>query len=243
MSTNPFKLYDKGTKTGQALAALQSSVHRTRGLTTVDFTGGPVVDGETVTVTLADGRAFVFEFDDDSSVVAGNIAVDITGNASDSDDADDLQSVMATSFLGIAQTFRSAAGATEQVLIVSAGQASVGASVAAAATGVVTEGVRGDVNHGAPVQEVQTRTPTAIEVTNGVMYFAFAFVPAIAEVTVRDGSGLPKAWDGVVAYPAGVSVVAADNGGAVDWSAADTVTCRAWSENLAFDDLTNVVFD
>ena len=73
-----------------------------------------------------------------------------------------------------------------------------------------------------------SRSPTALEVTEGLMFFAFDRASVEAVVTVTDVTGLQKVWDGLKAVLSLNDILTLDNSGAVDWDADDTVTVESY---------------
>lgn len=71
---------------------------------------------------------------------------------------------------------------------------------------------------------VQTRVPTAVEITMGLMYFSFDFVPSVKQIAVNVTAtpGVASGWDGSFSID-GNRVVLADDG-AVNWDGTETVT-------------------
>ena len=73
---------------------------------------------------------------------------------------------------------------------------------------------------------MQSRVPSAAEVTDGSMQFAFPFTVGHVHAEVRvTATGVVVAWVGALTKTG--NVVALGNGGAVDWAATDTVTVVA----------------
>ncbi len=223
-----------GTETlkGRALGAASGGVHRTRGVATVRITND-VADTEEVTVTLADGRVFVFEFDTDATVTVGNIAVDVSGGVTPVLATAALRSVMQANLP--AQVTNPSAN---EVHVIAAGLAMVGATFAetmGGADNVVDGAMKGEVSHGSPNLQASSRVPTADEVALGLLFFPQAFLNVDGWVIrVEDGAGATVAWNGVaVKEVAGVQL---DNSGGVDWSAADTVHILVWGRNDAAED-------
>ncbi len=216
--------------------SLAGVTHRTRGVGNWTFTG-QVADGETVTLTLADGTAIVFEFDDNSSVAAGNVAVDITGNASAADDVADLNAALLAVGGGVTGMQPYARSATQY--LIAAGPLGAGATLTDAATNVASESMKGDVPHGSPQVLVANRTPTAQEVTDGVLLIAADFLITGFSITVKTGATV-KAWDGATLIELG-AVLSLDNAGAVDWTTGDTITALIYGTNVDWE--TKVVFD
>lgn len=252
MSGNPFQgTADSATDRGRVDLAVAGVSHRTRGVGWFALTG-VVADGETVTITpfvpdYAQGvgpgpsspannpAPIVFEFDDDSDVAAGNIAVDVSGGLDAANATTQLQAAAATALIGIGQTFLVAG---DRVLFVAAGPGLVGAAVTTDAANGVVRDVTGDVKHGAPQYHIAPRVVEADDVTAGVLYVPTSFAPVVEfNVTVVDATGAVKAWDGAVAWiSAGEgTVLVIDNSGAVDWAATDTVFVEFKGGNVAFD--------
>ena len=69
------------------------------------------------------------------------------------------------------------------------------------------------------------RSPNAQEVAIGNMHFVFPFTVGAVLVQVRTSTGAAKAWDGLLTTSGGR--VTADNSGATDWAATDTVSVLA----------------
>lgn len=69
------------------------------------------------------------------------------------------------------------------------------------------------------------RVPTATEVTAQNMAFPFAFNPTAAEVSVRTGAGVQRAWDGALTISGNLVLVTSS--GSTDIQASDIVTVWA----------------
>jgi hypothetical protein len=179
-----------------------------------------------LTGQLADGDTFVldgttYEADDDSTVTAGNVAVDITANASVADDFDDLVAAVKANQ---GDDFRAIDGATYAAFVSrKAGPFDSAATVAAGATLVETapDEPAADAN----LAVMASRAAVAGEVTQAVMAFALGRTPSSVIAQVRTAAGVVKAWDGVLAIDG--EVVTLDNAGTTDWAATDVVTILA----------------
>jgi len=179
-----------------------------------------VADTETVTL-----GADVYEFDRAADgVVAGNIAV--------TSHSDDTPAQATDALIAAINTRDNVVTAIDidanTILVITkiAGTLAVAMSDTMAGGGNDvddTATARGSHSTIAKMAHVAV-TPTAEEVTEGVVRVVFDFVPANVVVAVRDTTGVVKAWDGVVTIDATNKLVAVDNTGAVDWIATDTVT-------------------
>ncbi|KKN66408.1 hypothetical protein LCGC14_0472300 [marine sediment metagenome] len=181
---------------------------------------GVVVDGETVTV-----GAEVYEFDDDASVVAGNILVDVTGDLT-------AANALAKLTLAINASGKSGVRAEDPVdgvnmdLIAQKAHDNVSANVALAETignGAIDTAMQFG-KKGTPPMKL-TRSPSALEVVAGRMKWFFDREVSAVQVHVRTTAGVVKAWDGGDGF--NDTEVTLDNGGAVDWVATDRVTLDA----------------
>jgi len=208
--------FDKNTHKGRALEDGSLGVFANALLQI----SGVVVDGETVTV-----GAEVYEFDDDATVVAGNIAVDVTGDLS-------AANALAKLTLAINASGRSGVRAEDPVdginmdLIARKAHNNVSANVALAETignGAI-DGAMQFGKKGTPPMKL-TRNPSALEVVAGRMKWFFDREVDAVQVHVRDSAGAVKAWDGGDGF--NDTEVTLDNGGAVDWVATDRVTLDA----------------
>ncbi len=219
-------------------------VHRTRNVGSVIFTGQPS-DGDTVTLTYADGtgRVVVFEFESGGGVAAGNVSVTIGGSTSDT--ADNLNTAFLANLIGSAggfQPLRLTSGSNELANLIGAGRASVGASLTGSVTNATVDDLHGDVEHGSPAVSAQTRTPTTDELATGVMIFPFDFALKGHLLAIRDASNVLKAFDGSSSSDSLFATVLVDNGaGSVPFAAGDTVSVLGWSGNVSWED--TVVFD
>lgn len=236
MNDLPVGLSGTETLKGRALAALSGVLGRTRGTASVRLTND-VLDAETVTVTLADGRVFVFEFDDDSTFTAGNVQVDVTGDLTPTAATAALATAMGTSLAGV---FTVTNPSINEVLLVGSGPGSVGATFAETSVGAdndVDAALKGDVAHGSPAVLATARVPTAAEVALGELHVAADFVIDGWVIRVETtATGVVVAWDGVALKETGGDVLTVGNGGAVDWAATDTVHVLAWGRNVAAED-------
>ena len=185
---------------------------------------GVVVDTETVTI-----GAEVYEFDDDATVTAGNIAVDVSGG---------LDAVNALAQLTVAvNTFgRSGVsmidlldGSRALIRSLKTTDSDLGTLVPLAETGS-NSAIDAAVNNGkkAVPPKAFSRSPTALEVSEGLMFFAFDRSSVEAVVTVTDVTGLQKVWDGLKAVLSLNDILTLDNSGGTDWDADDTVTVESY---------------
>lgn len=181
---------------------------------------GVVSDAETVTV-----GAEVYEFDDDASVVAGNILVDVSGDLS-------AANALAKLTLAINASGRSGVRAEDPVdgvnmdLIAQKAHDNVSANVALAETmanGAIDTAMQLG-KKGTPPMKF-TRSPSALEVVATRMKWFFDREVSAVQVHVRTTAGVVKAWDGADGF--NDTEVTLDNGGAVDWVATDRVTLDA----------------
>ena len=186
----------------------------------------PAIAVLALTGQLADGDVFTldgvtYEADDDSTITAGTVAVDITANASVADDFDDIVAAVKANQ---GDDFRAIDGATYAAFVSrKAGPFDAAATVAAGATLVenAPDEPADDVNLAVMV----SRAAVAGEVTQAIMQFALGRTPTSVIAQVRTAAGAVKAWDGVLAIDE--EVVTLDNAGAVDWAATDVVTILA----------------
>lgn len=174
---------------------------------------GALADGDTATI---DG--VTYEADDDASVTAGNVLVDITGNGGVADDLDDLVAAIKANQ---GDKFRVLDGATYAALIA---QDNAPFDVAATiGNGVTLVEDAPDV----PVDDVNLaaiahKTAVAADVTAGLIGFAFGRPVTGAEAFVRTTGGVRKAHDGALAIDG--QLVTLDNSGSTDFAATDVVT-------------------
>lgn len=198
----------------------------------VDAATGSAFDILTLTGQLADGDTItiagtVYEADDDATITAGNVSVDITGNASAADDVNDL----VTAILANQGDDLRAIDLGDEVAVISRkGSDLVLAETATNATwlnaGAAGAGYPGtDPAEDANIPAILSRAAIASEVTLGTMPFVFGKTPTAVIAQVRTAAGAVKAWDGVIAIDE--ELVTLDNAGAVDWAATDVVTILA----------------
>ncbi len=185
---------------------------------------GVVVDGETVTI-----GGEVYEFDAaPPSVGAGNISVDVSGG---------LDAVNALAQLAAAVNANGKSGVTmldlldgSRALIRSkkTTDSDLSTLVPLAETGV-NSAIDAAVNNGkkAVPPRAFSRSPTALEVTEGLMFWAFDRSSTEVVVTVTDSAGIQKAWNGAKALGAN-DILTLDNVGTIDWVATDTVTVESY---------------
>lgn len=185
---------------------------------------GVVVDGETVTI-----GAEVYEFDAvPVSVGAGNISVDVSGG---------LDAVNALAQLTLAVNANGKSGVSlidlldgSRALIRSlkTTDSDLATLVPLAETGVLSA-IDAAVNNGkkAVPPRAFSRSPTALEVIEGLMFWAFDRASTEVVVTVTDVTGLQKAWNGLKVLGAN-DILTLDNSGTVDWDADDTVTVEVY---------------
>lgn len=190
---------------------------------------GAILVGSAVLVLtgqLADGDTFTlngttYEADNNATVTAGNVLVDITGNASVADDYDDIVAAIQANQ---ADGFR-AVDKTTYVLIAarSTEPLELAATVVAGSTIVVNapDAPADDVN----LPAFASRAAAAGDVTAGIMAFSFGRPVAAAEVLVRTTAGARKSHDGAVTIDGEVVIV--DNSGAADFAATDVVSVFA----------------
>lgn len=163
--------------------------------------------------------------------------MDITGNASAADDVADLNAALLGVTSLVTQVQPYARGATQY--LIAAGVGAIGATLSDLATNVTSESMKGDNPHGSPEVLVVKRTPTAQEVTDGVLLIAADFLIDGYDITVKTGATV-KAWDGATLIEIG-AVLSLDNAGAVDWGTGDTITALIYGTNVNWE--SKVVFD
>jgi len=179
---------------------------------------GQLADGDTLTI-----GSVTYEADDDATITAGNVAVDITSNASAADDIDDLVTAIKANQGGDYQV----SDLGDELLVVGTLARPIVASEVIGNGVLVNDGT----DYLAPVEDVnfpaiQTRVPTAAEVTLGKMVFTFGSAPTAAIIQARvTATGIDKVWNGGYSIE-GRSLIL-DNTGATDWAATDTVTVAA----------------
>lgn len=179
-----------------------------------------------LTGQLADGDVFTlagttYEADDDASVTAGNVLVDITGNASVADDLDDLVAAIKANQ---GDDFRAVDGTTYLAAISrKSGPFDAAATVAAGST--LVENAPDEPADDANLAVMASRAAVAGEVTQGLAAFALGRTPSAVIAQVRTAAGAVKAWDGVLAISG--ELVTLDNSGAVDFAATDVLTILA----------------
>ena len=177
---------------------------------------GQLADGDVLTI---DGTTY--EADDDASVTAGNVLVDITANASVADDYDDLAAAIKANQ---GDDYRAIDGTTYLAAVARHGRPFDTAATVAAGVTV------NEANPDAPADDVNvpviaSRAAVAGEVTATFMAFALGRTPTAVIAQVRTAAGAVKAYDGVIAIDG--EVVTLDNAGAVDFAATDVVTILA----------------
>ena len=183
---------------------------------------GVGVDADTITI---DGD--IYELDDDSTITAGNVTVDITTATAVATMAALAAAIntQANVSKGILATALTAPGTVEQCIIqsdrpIAISETLTNGTVSAAAS----YGGRGNSPSVNRVTSVLSRVPLATEVTDGVMHFMFP-----AGVTVDAARALVKVTatgvEKVVDCPVTISGnrVTVDNTGATDFAATDTV--------------------
>lgn len=74
---------------------------------------------------------------------------------------------------------------------------------------------------------VESRVPTAAEVTAGYMDFAFPFaVKSVQSIVTTTSTGAVVAWNGATAFSADFKRVTVDNSSTTDWATTNTVTLK-----------------
>ena len=178
-----------------------------------------VADGETVTL-----GSDVYEFDSAvvPTITAGRIRVDVTAGLT--------PAVAIPAFVTAVNTrnqiFKALALDAATILITGKVAAKKGYALSetmAGAGNIIDAVTYGGAGSTGSVVHTFSFTPTANEVTAGLMAIPLDKVPTEAIVKVRDASGGIKAWDGVVSIDATNKLVKLDNSGTVDWTATDKV--------------------
>jgi len=181
---------------------------------------GVGVDGDLVTV-----GSEVYELDTDSSVGAGNVAVDISGGATAEDTIDAL--VLAINASGQSAVRAVKIDAATMLLVSKQAVDDDFSSVSLAET--LTNGtleaamIAGQSRRG---KRSFARNPTAFEVVDGRMFFPVdesVLAGLDVDAHVRDTAGVVKAWSGAVILDTVNNAVVLDNSGGVDWVATDLV--------------------
>jgi hypothetical protein len=190
--------------------------------------GGNLVGLAVLALTgqLADGDLLVldgvtYEADDDATVTAGNVIVDITGNGSVADDFDDIVAAVKANQ---GNDFRAIDGTTYAAFI-SRKPAPFDTTATVAAGSTLRE-----VNPDQPANDVNfavmaSRAATAAEVTQGLAVFAFGRTPTAILVQVRTAAGAFKAYDGIGTIDG--EIVTLDNAGSADFADTDVLTVLA----------------
>lgn len=183
---------------------------------------GVGVDTDTITI---DGD--IYELDDDATITAGRVTVDITTATAVATMAALAAAIntQANVAKGILATALTAPGTVEQCIIqchrpLAVTESLTNGTVSAAAS----YGGRGDAATINRVTSMLSRVPLATEVTDGVMHFMFPAGTTVdaAKVVVKvTSTGVEK----VVACPVTISGnrVTIDNTGGTDFAATDTV--------------------
>lgn len=211
--------FDRNTHKGRALDDASVGVFASA----LFVQSGVVVDGETVTI-----GAEVYEFDDDATITPGNIAVDVTG---------DLSAVNALAKLTAAVNAfgRSAVsmidlldGSRALIRSLKTTDSDLATLVPLAETGTLSA-IDAAVNNGkkAVPPRAFSRSPTALEVTEGLMFWALDRASAEVVVTVTDSAGVQKAYNGAKVLGAN-DILTLDNSGTIDFAATDTVTVESY---------------
>lgn len=177
---------------------------------------GALADGDTVTI---DG--VTYEADDDSSVTDGNIAVDITGNASVADDLDDLVTAVKANQ---ADDYRVIDGTTYMAVLARHRRPFDTAATIGNGVTLVEENPVVPASD-ASLPAIAQRAADAADVTAGFIGFSFGNPVVGAEAFVRTSAGVTKAHDGALTISG--ELVTLDNSGTTDFADTDVVTVLA----------------
>ena len=184
-----------------------------------------VADVETVTI-----GADVYEFDRAvDGVVGGNIAVTAHANDTPAAATDALIDAINASGTEAVTAYDIS---VNEILIVADAVGAVTLGCTETMGGAANEWAAANMYGGAAAAMrtmcVQTRVPTAQDVTMGNMHFAFDFTPTVVIVQARiTATGIDKLWAG--GYSLANDVVTVDNTGGTDWAVTDDITVIAFA--------------
>lgn len=215
---NPFVDMSASEQTSAGLLSLGAGMFHGAKDHAVVTLSGDGADADTLTV-----NGVVFELDTDSSITAGNVAVDVSASVTNTD----VVTALVTAINGNANCQATARDLTGGVMLIKSDV--VGASKLTVSevigNGAITVPAGGGANRASSASQVFSRVPSAEEVTLGTMRFICDDTPLKVDVSVRTtATGAAVAWDGAVTVDWTNNEVTIGNGGAVDWAATDTVT-------------------
>ena len=184
-----------------------------------------VADAETITI-----GAEVYEIDTAVApgvITAGNIRVDCNAGVTPTiASASIVAAINANTKLGLTAL---AISVNEILVYTNNDKAPIGVACSKTLAGAnnawATAAFYGGDGSGILGQRGAQRSPNAQEVAIGNMHFMFPFTVGAMLAQVRTSTGAAKAWDGLLTSSGGR--VTADNSGATDWAATDTVTIFA----------------
>jgi hypothetical protein len=158
------------------------------------FADGRMVDGDTLTITDGDAVTEVYEFDDDSSVDTGHIAVDISGNTSEAEDMADLVAVVAAESELVSASVDEGVDELVRIRALVSGSAANAYTLATDATYLILGGATltgGSDAEATSLTIYPERVIDAAEAEAGVINIDTPVTSGMMEVQVRDSSGDP----------------------------------------------------
>lgn len=182
-------------------------------------------DADTVTVTVA-GVATVYEFDNNASVGAGNVAVTIGGTAAIT--ATNLANAIKLNQAGrIAAAAHGTDTSVVDVRVLSAG-ATLALAESTAGARVVAQDNGEELSPAVLLAYAGSRTLTAEDVTRGRVRFDTGFASVrLWQAIIRESSAslFATSWNGAATLSGGV--IELDNSGSEDWAAANVIEVLA----------------